>query len=122
MGKAILFKDLTERRLMSPEEAHKIIADEFVNYVRLPGRGRDYLERMGLMWFYNYKLRMMRVMMRNLKQRPLTTLALSACGLPTPLTDSLAGKFGVLGYSIGPSMMWNIFSSNPFLALLGLIF
>lgn len=122
MGKAILFKDLTERRLMTPEEAHKVVADEFVNYVRLPGRGRDYLERAGLMWFYNYKLRMMRVMMRNLKQRPLTTLALSACGLPTPLTDSLAGKFGVLGYSIGPSMMWNIFSSNPFLALLGLIF
>lgn len=122
LGKAILYKDLTERRLMTPEEAHKVVADEFVNYVRLPGRGRDYLERAGLMWFYNYKLRMMRVMMRNLKQRPLTTLALSACGLPTPLTDSLAGKFGVLGYSIGPSMMWNIFSSNPFLALLGLIF
>ena len=121
LGKAILYKDLTERRQWTPEQAHMKIADEFVDYVRLPGRGRDFLERAGLLWFYNFKLRMMKVAMGNLKDRPLLTLALSLGGLPTPATDSLLGKLPVLSYSIGPAMMLSAFSMTPLGFLLGMI-
>lgn len=122
IGKAIYFMDLTERKGLSKEEAHLRVADEFVDYVRLPGRGRDFMERTGLVWFGNYKLRMMKVAARNMKEHPLRTLALTSMGLPTPLADSLFGKLGVLKYSLGLGMMVSAFSMNPFIALLGLLF
>ena len=122
LGKAILYRDLVNRRGWTPEEAHLKIKDEFVDYNRLPGRGRDYLERAGLLWFYNFKLRMAKVAAANLKEHPLRVLALSACGMPTPLTDSLPGKLSVLSATIGPGMMTSLFTSNPWVALLGLLF
>ena len=122
IGKAIYFIDLTERKGLSKEEAHLRVADEFVDYVRLPGRGRDFMERTGLVWFGNYKLRMMKVAARNLKEHPLRTLALTGMGLPTPLSDSLFGKLGVIGYSLGPAMLISAFGMNPWIALLGLLF
>lgn len=122
LGKAVLYKDLTERKNWSSKDALNRISEEFVDYQRLPGRGRDFLERNGLLWFYNFKLRMMKIAFRNLKEHPLLTLALSAGGLPTPLSDSLLGKAGVLGYTIGPGLLVSSFSSMPFFALLGLLF
>ncbi len=122
LGKAILYKDLTDRRGLTPEEAHKIVADEFVDYVRLPGRGRDFLERAGLLWFYNFKLRMAKVAVRNLKEHPLMSLALTMGGLPTPTADSILGKLPVLNYTIGPGMLMSAFCSTPFTALFALLF
>lgn len=122
LGKAVLYKDLVERKNWSSKDALNRISEEFVDYQRLPGRGRDFLERNGLLWFYNFKLRMMKIAFRNLKEHPLLTLALSAGGLPTPLSDSLLGKAGVLGYTIGPGLLVSSFSSMPFFALLGLLF
>lgn len=122
LGKAVLYKDLVERKNWSSKDALNRISEEFVDYQRLPGRGRDFLERNGLLWFYNFKLRMMKIAFRNLKEHPLLTLALSAGGLPTPLSDSLLGKAGVLGYTIGPGLLVSSFSSMPFFTLLGLLF
>lgn len=123
IGKAVLYHDLIKRRGYSEKQAHKKIKDEFVDYVRLPGRGRDYMERMGLLWFYNFKLRMLKVAFANLKEHPLRCLALSAMGMPTPMTDSLFGKFPVMSYTMGPtSMLKSAFTSNPWVALLGLLF
>lgn len=121
LGKAILYKDLTSRKGLTPEEAHKIVADEFVDYVRLPGRGRDFLERAGLLWFYNFKLRMVKVAMRNLKEHPLTSLALTLGGLPTPTADSMLGKLPVLNYTIGPGMLLSAFCATPFTAIFALL-
>lgn len=120
LGKAILFKDLTERRGWSAEKAHLKIADEFVDYMRLPGRTRDFLERCGLMWFYNFKIRMTKIAMANVKDRPLTTLLLSMMTM-TPVTDSLIGKFPVLGYTIGFDMLFKAIQSNPWIFLLGVL-
>lgn len=122
LGKAILYRDLVYRRGWTPKEANLKIKDEFVDYNRLPGRGRDYLERAGLLWFYNFKLRMAKVAAANLREHPLRSLTLSACGMPTPLTDSIFGKFSVLSYTMGPGMLWSAFTSNPWVALLGLLF
>lgn len=123
IGKAVLYQDLVQRRGWTHEQAHLKVKDEFVDYVRLPGRGRDYMERMGLLWFYNFKLRMQKVAFANMKEHPLRCLALSAMGLPTPLTDSLLGKLPVLSYTMGPiGMLGSAFTSNPWVALLGLLF
>ena len=123
IGKAVLYHDLVKRRGYTDHQAHLKVKDEFVDYVRLPGRGRDYMERMGLLWFYNFKLRMQKVAFANLKEHPLRCLALSAMGLPTPLTDSLFGKFPVMSYTMGPTnMLMSAFTSNPWVMLLGLLF
>ena len=122
IGRAILYKDLVERRGWAPEQAHLRIADEFVDYVRLPGRGRDFLERAGLLWFYNFKIRMMKIAASNLREHPLRTLALTYGGMQTPLTDSLIGKLPVLNYTIGPAMLLSAFTANPWVMLLGLLF
>ena len=122
LGRAILFKELTQNRGWTNEQAHLKVKDEFVDYSRLPGRGRDFLERSGLLWFYNFKLRMMKVAAANLKEHPLRSLALTYGGLATPMSDSLLGKLPVLGYSIGPGMLMSAFTSNPWVMLLGLLF
>ena len=122
LGRAILFKELTQNRGWTNEQAHLKVKDEFVDYSRLPGRGRDFLERSGLLWFYNFKLRMMKVAAANLKEHPLRSLALTYGGLATPMSDSLLGKLPVLGYSIGPGMLMSAFSCNPWVMLLGLLF
>ena len=121
LGKAILFKDLTERQHKSQEDAHYTVSEEFVDYVRLPGRTRDFAERIGLIWFSNFKLRMMKVALRMLREKPLATLAFATGGLNSPLVDSLFGKLGVLGYSIGPGMLSSIFTANPWVKLFGLL-
>ena len=51
-----------------------VISEEFVNYNRLSGRGRDYLESMGLLWFMNYKIRIMKIMGKMVRDRPATAL------------------------------------------------
>lgn len=46
------------------------VNDEFVNYARLPGRWRTYGEDMGLLWFYNYKIRIMKMAFRRMRKNP----------------------------------------------------
>ena len=46
------------------------VNDEFVNYARLPGRWRTYGEDMGLLWFYNYKIRIMKMAFRRIRKNP----------------------------------------------------
>jgi len=43
-----------------------------VNYNRNAGRGRDYLESIGMLWFMNYKIRIMKIAIRTMRD----TLAL----------------------------------------------
>ena len=74
VAKAVLYDHLTQKKGMSKEAALGVISEEFVNYNRLPGRGRDYLESIGLLWFYNYKLRITKVALKMARERPLTAL------------------------------------------------
>ena len=70
ISKAVLYDHLTKEKGMSQEDTMRIISEEFVNYNRLSGRGRDYLESIGLLWFMNYKIRIMKVMARMIRERP----------------------------------------------------
>lgn len=117
VAKAILYKHLTERKGLSKEEALNKVRYEYVNYDMLPGRSREYLENIGILWFYNYKLRIARTMVSMVKENPLHTLFVIAGISPlidigTPLSDNILSKFltGGLENSIG----FKIFE-NPFL-------
>lgn len=131
VAKALLFDHLVQDKKQSVEQALQQIREEFVDYDKLAGRNRQYLEDIGLLWFYNYKLRMMKVALSILKNNPLHAM-IGLAFLPEdsiignigdPLTDNVLAKAidGKLGYSIGPMMLlsgaelqpvFNITSSN----------
>jgi hypothetical protein len=124
LSKAVLYDHLTQEKGMTKEAALDVLQEEFVNYNRLAGRGRDFLESIGLLWFYNYKLRIMKVAHRMLRERPVSAL-LYAGGLgpmidaDTVLTGSLAGNIadGSMGYSVGWEMGINGYTLNPWINL-----
>jgi len=111
VAKAVLYDHLTKKKGMDNQAALDVILEEFVQYNRLPGRMRDGLESNGLLWFYNYKLRIMKIAGKMLRDRPVSTLFLM--GGVGPTTDvssigssSLAGGIlsGSIDYSVGPEM------------------
>jgi hypothetical protein len=123
LAKAVLYDDLTERKGLSSEEALVQVSEEFVNYNRLAGRSRQYLESVGLLWFYNFKLRSMKTAASMLRNQPFRALLATAAhphlgvigniGLPT--TDNFATLLGDgnLGWSIGPQMGLNSHNLSP---------
>ena len=95
---------------MTKEEALSRIRYEFVNYDMLAGRTREYLENIGLIWFYNYKLRISRTAMSMIKENPLSSLlsiaSPMALGIGTPISDSLIPKLATNPFgSIGPKVL-----------------
>lgn len=72
MEKATIYGDFIAKsiyfdRLLSDgvklENAQRMAMEEFVNYDMMAGRTREYLENMGIIWFYNYKLRISKIAM-----------------------------------------------------------
>jgi hypothetical protein len=76
-----LYDDLLKRKGLTKEQALGKITDEFVNYDKLPGRARGYLEDTGLLWFYNYKLRITKVALSIMRNNPLHLLLAHAMHL-----------------------------------------
>lgn len=127
IAKAVLYDDLTTRVGKSKEEALGIITEEFVNYDRLPGRARGKLEKIGLAWFYNFKLRSVKVALSTIRNNPLHTLL--ALGVPT---DFGIGDAGIpvednavtmalenrLWYSLGPGQGFRAPALNPWVNLM----
>ncbi|MBB1492630.1 hypothetical protein H5395_14030 [Paracoccus sp. MC1854] len=111
VAKAVLYDHLTQKKGMTEREALDRIFEEFVAYNRLPGRGRDFLESMGLMWFWNYKIRIMKVLANTLRERPLHALFMMGgagpvTGIDTVWDGSLLGNAadGSIWFSLGPEM------------------
>ncbi len=119
LAKAVMYDHLTQKKKSSKEEALRRITEEFVNYERLPGRTRGYLENMGLLWFYNFKLRIAKVALSTIQNNPLHMLL--ALGLPNvsgvglPVEDNVLSKLfqGNLGYTMGPWMAFRAPFLNP---------
>lgn len=118
IAKALLYKHLTQKRGYSNNTALDIIRYEFVNYDMLAGRTREFLENIGAIWFYNFKLRTSRVALSMLRHNPLHALlflnAPITDGLGSPLTDNIFSKVlsgGILG-SIGPGLGLDFFLKN----------
>jgi len=111
VAKAVLYDDLTQRKGQTTEQALKQITEEFVNYDRLPGRDRAYLENIGLLWFYNFKIRSAKVALSMIRNNPVHSLMAMAMPMPIrgtglPLTDNLWYSLfeNKLGWSTGLGM------------------
>ncbi|QYW02270.1 single subunit virion RNA polymerase [Stenotrophomonas phage Philippe] len=126
IAKAIQYDDLVKRQKKTKEYALGRISEEFVNYDRLPGRFRGYLESIGLLWFYNFKIRSVKVAASMLRNNPLHSLF--ALALPsqspfgnigTPIEDNLISKLGdgSLSYSTGLGQAFRAPLLNPWVNL-----
>ena len=113
VAKAAMYDHWTKTKGMSHEKAIGMVREEFVNYDTLPGRIRGGLERMGLLWFYNYKVRSVKVAAAIMRENPLTALMTSFIPTNTPfgnIDDPTTANFvyqlmnGKLGHTIGPGM------------------
>ncbi len=116
LAKAVLFDDLTKRKQMSKKEALGRITEEFVNYDRLSGRFRATLENLGILWFYNFKLRTTKVALSTIRNNPLHALLAMAAPAPEmfgsvglPILDNVFTKAadGSLFFSMGPGQGLN---------------
>ena len=96
VAKAILYKHLKDKKGMKAKDALSRVRYEFVNYDMLPGRTREYLENIGVLWFYNYKLRISRTMMSMIKENPVSALLSMfspiQLGIGTPISDNFFAK------------------------------
>jgi hypothetical protein len=120
IAKSMLYDHLLETQQKAPDEALDIISVEYVNYNRPAGRWRDALEASGMLWFSNYALRIMPIMLNLLRDRPVSALIYGGAVAPamdidTVISGSATGKIwrDVLGYSFGPGMGFRSIQLNP---------
>lgn len=121
IAKAVYYEDLISQG-KTKEEALGKISEEYINYDRLGGRFRTGIERVGMAWFLNWKIRSIKIALSLLRNNPLTVLMANMIPLPdsvsnvgTPVEDSGLTKLleGKLGYSFGPGMGLRSFSLTP---------
>lgn len=126
IAKAIIYDELTQRKGKTREEALGRVTEEFVNYDRLPGRFRGYMESVGLMWFYNFKIRSAKVAVSMIRNNPVHAAMAMLAPTPTmfgnvglPIQDnifSIAAK-GNLDYSWGFGQGLRAHNLNPWVNL-----
>lgn len=126
LAKSIMFDHLTQTKKMKPADAMGKVTEEFVNYDRLPGRFRGYGESVGLLWFYNFKIRSAKIAVSMIRNNPVHTLLSSLVPTPdffgsvgTPVDDNLfsIAAEGRLPFSIGPGQGLSAFHLNPWVNL-----
>lgn len=126
LAKSILFDHYVQNKGMTKAEALAKITEEFVNYDRLPGRFRGTLENLGLLWFYNYKIRSVKVAASMIRNNPVHTLFATLAPAPElfgsvglPIEDNMISKLadGTLSYSIGPGQGLHSAMLNPWVNL-----
>ncbi|MGV8863221.1 MAG: hypothetical protein ACOH2T_18905, partial [Pseudomonas sp.] len=105
-AKKVMYDHVMRTQGMDQAQALQEVSETFVNYNLNAGRTRDYLESMGLTWFWNYKMRIQKIVLRQIRRNPLHTL-LSMSGAETLGSDSLLTSSAPMtywGYSMGPGM------------------
>lgn len=123
LSKAVYFDHLMSQGAKQAD-ALAVVSDEFINYDRLPGRTRGGLENIGLLWFYNFKLRMIKVAAKTIRNNPahalLAGMIPTPAGVSLPMADTLLSKLweGTFGYSIGPAMGMRAPQLNPWFNLI----
>lgn len=125
IAKAIQYDFLTQVRKVNSKDAVVTVSSEFISYDHLPGRGRDYLESMGLLWFYNYKLRSLRVALNAIRNNPLYSILFggilgSQLNIDSPLDSNIVSQTfdGTVGNSLGIGMGIDGVFSNPYVNLI----
>lgn len=126
LAKAILYDHAISKGL-SKDEAIGQGAQAFINYNRYAGRMRGYTESIGLVWFWNFKLRIMKETAYLLKNNPARSLLMMAGAPKLPIVGSIGSPLsdnfmtimanGKLGYSFGPGMGLRAPMMNPWYSL-----
>lgn len=126
LAKATLYDDLVGRKGMTSKEALARVTEEFVNYDRLSGRFRGAMENLGLLWFYNFKIRSAKVAASMIRNNPIHTLLATITPTPSilgnvglPTEDNIFAKLfdGTLDRSIGPGQGLHSAALNPWINL-----
>lgn len=126
LAKAITYDHLTQEKKQGSNEALAKVTEEFVNYDRLSGRFRTYAENIGLLWFWNFKVRIAKIAVATIRENPIHALMTSLVPTPefvgsigTPLSDNLFAMSaqGDLGWSMGPGMGMRSYEMNPWVSL-----
>lgn len=107
VAKATLYDFNTQVQKMNEFDALVDVSESFVNFTLLAGRSRDYLEQMGMTWFYNYKLRIQKIVLRNMRRNPLSFL-LGGMGAEFLGADSLFSSSAPATnwtYGLGPDQI-----------------
>jgi hypothetical protein len=123
VAKAILYDDIVTRQGKSKESALGAIKEEFINYDYLPGRVRGSLEGLGILWFFNFKVRSLKIALSMIRENPLHAIA-AMHGVPTQtpmgeleiaLDSNVVYKLldGSIPYSVGPSMGMESYRLHP---------
>lgn len=129
LSKALLYEHEISKG-SKPEDAYRAIRNEFVNYNLLPGRTRTALESLGLKWFYNFKIRSMKVAVQIIRDNPLKALIWANVPVGDILHPSMAGNVlsdnlatkayeGTLQRSLGPDLVRMIYEGNLWVRLFG---
>jgi hypothetical protein len=122
IGKAILYDDLVQRKKQSSEQALARISEEFIHYDRLAGRTRSYLENMGVLWFWNFKLRAAKVAISTIRNNPLHAFLTMLVPQPTivgsigsPISDNIfsVAADGRIQWSVGPGQGFRAYTLHP---------
>ena len=123
LAKAILYDHMLVKENRTREQALAQLTEEFVNYDRLPGRMRGGLENLGLLWFYHFKLRSLKVGLSIMRNNPLhaamSMVIPTPFGIDTAVDANIAVKAmeGALPYSLGPGMGLRAITLNPWVNL-----
>lgn len=95
VAKAVLFDKLTQQDGLSKNEALKVIQEEFINYDNNPGRTRTWFESHGFSWFLTYKLKIQKILLRRMRDNPLSTLVYQGVadglGIDSPFEANVFG-------------------------------
>lgn len=126
VAKSIIYDHIKETK-GEKEAIHRANTD-FVDYDYMPSRGRDYLERIGFMWFFNYKLRMTKIAIRMAIENPFRSLLwclvphyMFNMDLDTVFKDSMIGNI-THGKSVLNSMGFgNLFQIKDLIPFVGLV-
>jgi len=119
VAKAVLYDHLTQKMKLSTKDAQLRITNEFVNYDLLGGRMRSKAEEVGLLWFWSFKLRSIKVAASMIRNNPLHALLTSfAPGIEqvgTVMDDNMLSLMGDGRWdnSLGPQNAFRALSLNP---------
>lgn len=123
VAKALIYDDIVHRQGKSQKAAHGAVKEEFINYDYLPGRLRGTLEGLGILWFFNFKMRSTKIALSMIRENPLhTVLAMGAIPMSTPfgnlgipIDDNVFYQTGegVIHHSIGPGMGMRSWGLHP---------
>lgn len=126
LAKAVLYDYLTQTKGESSESALGKVTEEYVNYDRLPGRTRAYLDNIGMLWFWNFKVRSAKVAVSMIRNNPVHAMLSMLAPAPpfigsvgNPITDNIlaVAADGRLDNSMGPGQGFRSMELIPWLNL-----